>query len=259
MIYKPKRVKVKNVKKLVEGLKLIRVKSKLNPKPGQFLQVYIPNIGECPISSASYNKNYIDFLINNVGNVTNKLYNIKKNNYIFIRGPYGKGYPLARIKGKDLVIIAGGCGIAPLRALMEYSNKHRLDFKQLYIFLGFRNPSLILFKNEINKWSKKYNVEITVDKRDKNWKGNVGLITSILEKSKLNSHDKIVMMCGPPIMIKFVVEKLKKSGFKDEQLYVNLERHMKCGIRKCGHCMIRGKYVCEDGPVFRYDEVKEDG
>ncbi|MBU2633683.1 MAG: FAD/NAD(P)-binding protein [Nanoarchaeota archaeon] len=258
MIYTPKKVKIEFVREIGDNVFLIRIKSKIDPKPGQFLQVYIPNIGECPISNASYNKEYVDLLINNVGDVTNKLCGLKKGDFLFIRGHYGKGYPLKCMQGKNLVIIGGGCGSAPLRSVIEYVDKHRLDFKQIYVFLGFRDSENILFKDDIIKWEKKYNVEVTVDKGDKNWKGDVGLITKLLEKSKLNSHDKIVMMCGPPVMIKFVIDVLKKFSFKEDQMYVSLERHMKCGVKKCGHCMIRGKYVCEDGPVFRYDEVNDE-
>lgn len=230
----------------------------MNPKPGQFLQIYIPNFGECPISNASYNKEHIDFMIRIVGNVTSKIEEIKKNNYLFVRGPYGRGYPIQYMKNNNIVVIGGGCGLAPLRALMQYVEINRKNFKDLFLFLGFRTPSDVLFKEDIEYWMKKYNVRLSVDKADSGWKYDVGLIPNIMEKSGLDNREKMIMMCGPPLMIKFSIETLRKLGFNDDQIFISMERHMKCGVKKCGHCMVKGKYVCEDGPVFRYDRLNDD-
>ncbi|MFH1209867.1 MAG: FAD/NAD(P)-binding protein [archaeon] len=258
MIYMPKKCKVLSVRKLKEDVIFIRVKSKLNPKPGQFLQIYVPNVGECPISNASYSKEHIDFLIRNVGNVTSKLYEIREGDFMFIRGPYGKGYPLHYMENNNIISIGGGCGIAPLKALMEYIKNNRKKFKEIFLFLGFRTSNDILFREDIESWIKDYNVILSVDKTDREWKYSTGLIPNLLEKSGLNNNEKMVLMCGPPLMIKFSIESLKKMGFNDDQIFISMERHMKCGVKKCGHCMIKGRYVCEDGPVFRYDELKDE-
>ena len=159
------------------------------------------------------------------------------------------------MKGRDIVVIAGGTGIAPPRSALDYVEKHRKKYGKVRVFLGFRNPEDIWFKDDVDKWKKKFETNITVDAPDENWKGPVGVVTKILEDK--NFCEKCVfIICGPPVMIKFVIQLLKKKNMKDEQIYVSLERQMKCGTGKCGHCMIHGKYVCKDGPVFRYDEIK---
>lgn len=251
--YVPKQYSVLNVIKETSDTSTFRVNCKLKHMPGQFVMVSLLGIGECPISIASYSK-YIDLSIRNVGNVTNAIHKLKKGNKVFIRGPLGNGYPMEKFYNKNIILIGGGTGVAPLKGVVEYILAKRGKFKDLDIFLGYRSPYNILFKRDFKEW-KKFNFYITVDEADRKWKRDVGLITKLIEKSKPSSKNSIVIICGPPIMIKFVVKTLRKFGFKDEQIYMSLERLMKCGIGKCGHCLIKGRYVCKDGPVFNYKEA----
>ncbi len=254
--YIPKFYKIIEKKQQTNDTYLLRVKASIPYEPGQFFQVSVLNIGEAPISVCSYQKEYIDLNVRDVGSVTHALCNLKIGDKVGIRGPYGHGYPMELMKGNNIVIIAGGTGFSPVRGVVEYIEQHSQDFKGMKMFLGFRTPDDILFRDEIENWSKKFEVNLTVDKGDDKWKGKVGLVTKILEDSKMNNQNKVVVTCGPPIMIKFVILTLKKLGFNDDQIYVSLERMMSCGIQKCGNCLVGGKYVCKDGPVFNYKEAK---
>ena len=255
--YLPKELKIESVKKMTEDTSLFRLKNTLNeiPLPGEFVEASIFGIGESPISICNYESTHIELLIRNVGNVTNKLFNLKQKEKMLIRGPYGTGYPMNELKNKDLVIIAGGTGIAPPRSVIQYLLKNKKKYKNVSIFLGFRSFKDILFHEEINEWKKHFKVYITIDQKDKNWNGDVGVITNLLDKYKIPKKPKFVL-CGPPIMIKFVIKNLIAKKYSDSDMYISFERNMKCGIGKCGHCMIHGKYVCTDGPVFRYDLSK---
>jgi len=256
-MYKPKLVKIDKKTKQTEGEYLFRINHKITHDPGQFLQVSVLGIGEAPISICSYSEDYIEFSVRAVGDVTSALCSLNKGDTIGIRGPYGKGYPMRFLKGNSAIIVGGGCGIAPQRSIIEYIEKNRGDFFDVLLFFGFRNPEEILFKEDMERWKNKFDLNLTVDKGDKNWAGNVGFVTELLEKREIENRSKVVFMCGPPMMIKFVIDILKKKGFNNDQLFISYERHMKCGEGVCGHCMIHGKYTCKDGPVFRYDEVKD--
>ncbi len=254
--YLPAKAKISKITEECEGIKTFRISHSLKHEPGQFVEISVLGIGECPISMCSSSDKHLDLCIRDVGNVTHKIHTLKPEDSVFIRGPYGTGYPMKEMKGRDLIIIGGGTGTAPLRAVLEHIEQNRKSYNDVQTFLGFRSPSDILFKSDMKRWEKAFNLNITVDKADKGWKGPVGVVTLLLEKAKLNK-DAVVITCGPPIMIKFVIETLKKKGFRDEQIYVSLERLMYCGIGKCGHCMMGNKYICKDGPVFRYDKVKD--
>ncbi|MBC8495301.1 FAD/NAD(P)-binding protein [archaeon] len=257
-LYKLKKYLIKDVIKQTNDNTMIRIQTNLNPIPGQFVQVSIPGIGEAPISSASYNKKELDLNFRVVGSVTEALNKFKKGDKVYLRGPYGNGYPMEKFKGQNLILVGGGCGVAPLRGIIEYIDKHREDYKHVELFFGFRTPSDVLFKNEVLEWSKRYNLNLSVDKAPEEnlFHCPVGFVTQILERVNISNENSSVLMCGPPIMIDKSIEIIKQKGFTDEQIWVSLERHMKCCTGKCGHCMINGKYVCSDGPVFRYDEVK---
>jgi len=259
IIYEPKKYKLLDVIPQTEDNTLFRIKTKLNPQPGQFVEVSIPGIGEAPISSASYSNKLLDLNVRTVGAVTENLMEFKKGEKIHLRGPYGNGYPMDKYKGKNLILIGGGCGVAPLRGILEYVDAHRMDYKDIFIFFGFRTPGDILFKDEISNWNKNYHMFLSVDQAvgDNPFNCPVGFVTQILTDTDIPSKDSEILICGPPIMITKTVEVLKTKGFTDEQVWVSLERNMKCSTGKCGHCMIHGKYVCLDGPVFRYDEVKD--
>lgn len=252
MIYTPEKHKIIEVFDETQYTKTFRVEYARKHYPGQFVQVSLPGYGECPISIASYNPKYLDLTIRNVGNLTQAIHGLKKGDYLYLRGPYGSGYPMIDLRGKDLVIIGGGTGVAPLRSVVEYVEAHPHEYRNVQIFLGFRNEERLLFRECIDKWCRCFETSVTLDTCTKSWKKDVGPVTTLLEKTKFNKERAIVLTCGPPVMIRFVVQSLKKKKFDDRQIYVSLERMMSCGVGKCGHCRIHKKYVCKDGPVFNY-------
>ena len=224
--------------------------------PGEFFLLSIPGIGEAPFSVCSCSEEAVQFNIRGVGDVSNKLLELKEGDNMWLRGPYGNGYPMNDLKGNNLFIIGGGTGVAPLRGLLKYVEQHGQDYKEVHACFGFRTPSEILFKKDMEEWSKKFNVCISVDKAPGNYKGRVCLVTRLVEESGLDNKNRAVFVCGPPIMMKFTVKSLEEMGFSHEQIFLSFERRMKCGVGMCGHCMISGLYVCKDGPVFRYDKVR---
>ncbi|MGM5482531.1 MAG: FAD/NAD(P)-binding protein [Nanobdellota archaeon] len=236
--------------------KLFRFKTKIDHMPGQFVELSILGIGECPISICSDSREHLDLTIREVGTVTKKLFTLGKSAKVGIRGPYGNGYPMHEFEGKNLILIGGGTGFAPLRGVIKYLENHKNKFNDINIFAGFRTPEDILFKDEIKKWKKKFNFELIVDKKTKGWRGNVGVITDPIKKAYIEPENTEVLICGPPIMIKFVKEVLFEKGFKKNQIWLSLERDMQCGIGKCGHCMINNYYVCKDGPVFNLTKIE---
>ncbi len=233
--------------------------AELNHQPGQFVEVSILGIGEAPISvsSSPTRSGTFELVVREVGNVTHALHQLQPGDKVGIRGPFGKGFPVDEYKGKDVLIIGGGIGLVPLRSLIQYVIDNRSDFGRLIILYGTRNPSEILFKPEIEQWQDDPNVEfhMTVDRADEDWKGNVGVITTLIPPLQLDLDNTIAAVCGPPIMYKFVIMALRSKHMANEQIWVSLERRMKCGLGKCGHCQINGLYVCQDGPVFNYAKI----
>lgn len=230
---------------------------KLNYLPGQFFQVSIPGFGEAPISVCSYSDEFLEFNVRAVGDVTNEIVKLEPGDSLWLRGPYGTHYPMKEMIGKSLMIVGGGTGVAPLRGVLKYVEKHRADYDRVHLFIGFRNPEAIIFKKDIELWNRIFDMHFTVDKADSGYKGKVGLVTQVCEQSGLDCNNKTAIVCGPPAMIKFTVIVLEKMGFSHGQVYVSEERRMKCGVGMCGHCMISGIYVCKDGPVFRFDQIEK--
>lgn len=262
--YKPMKGKIIEIKKLTEKEKFFKIqlegKIDLAHEPGQFVMVSIFGYGEAPISicSSPTDKEYFDLTVRNVGSLTNALHNLNKGDIVGIRGPFGKGFPIDYMFGYDLVIVAGGLGIVPLRSLIRYILSHRNDFGEVQMLLGCRTPKELLFKDEVKEWMKRAEIKFncTVDKADPDWKGNIGLITTLIPGVDINPARTYAVVVGPPIMYRFVIAKLLEKNVPDHQIIVSLERRMRCGLGKCGHCQIEGVYVCQKGPVFDYSQLK---
>ncbi|MBT4823892.1 FAD/NAD(P)-binding protein [Candidatus Woesearchaeota archaeon] len=255
----PKKKKIIDFKRETSINFTLKLDWKVKHDPGQFMMVGIPGIGECPISICSYSDQYVELSIREVGNVTKALGNLKKGGFVFARGPFGRGYPMHYFKGNNVIIVGGGCGIAPLKGVIEYITKNRTDFKDVLLYLGYRSPDDVIFEEQLKSWEKKFCLNVSYDKAPAKscYDGKVGFVTELIRKSKFDNKNKIVFICGPPIMMETVINILKKKKFNNDQIYISAERRMQCGGGKCGHCMIHGVYVCKDGPVFRYDELMD--
>ncbi len=251
------------VEQFTEKEKLFEIKlpggRDLGHQPGQFVEVSLFGIGEAPISVSSSpgKKGSFEICVRAVGDVTNKLHTMKAGDKVGIRGPFGKGFDVNELKGKDIVYIGGGIGMVPLRSLVNYTIENKKDYGRLIMLYGAKSPSELLFKDEIPCWEKNTEYHVTVDQGDKDWKGNVGVITTLIPPLKLDLKKTVAVVVGPPIMYKFAIMALNSKGFADEQIIVSLERRMKCGLGKCGHCQINHTYVCQDGPVFNYAKIRD--
>ncbi len=245
---------------LIKTFKIKTLSDSIEFTPGQFVMIYVPGIGESPfaISSSPFNKEYIKVSVRAVGDVTKALHRLSPKSLIGVRGPLGNGFPIDKFTGKDVVIIAGGTGLFGVTSLLWYIYEKRSDFNDVKILYGARTPRDIVRKRELDKWSDRIEVLLTVDRGDETWRGNVGVVTTLLDKVKINYPNTLFVVCGPPLMLKATYSRLLSEGAKRENIYVSLERHMKCGIGKCGRCMLsNGLYVCKDGPVFTCNQLPE--
>lgn len=264
-LYYPMMSEIVKVKHLTATEKQFEIvlpdKQSLNHQPGQFVEVSIFGFGEAPISisSSPMKSPTFDLTVRRTGKLTDKMHTLEAGSTIGIRGPFGNGFDVDKFKGKDMLFIAGGIGLAPLKSLIDYTIDKRQNFGRLIIAYGTKYPSEILFSEEIDKWKNRDDVEfhMTVDRADDKWKGKVGVITTLIPPLELNVENTITSIVGPPIMYKFVLMSLKSKRIPDENIYLSLERRMKCGVGKCGHCQINHSYVCQDGPVYHYPKVKE--
>lgn len=238
-----------------------KLQKSFSPAPGQFMMLSLFGIGESAISlSGTSNNGSVTTTIRNVGSVTNAVLRLKEGDFIGMRGPYGNGWPLERAEGKNVLIVVGGMGIVPLRGVVNYIKNNRKKFGDLEIIYGARTPDDMLFRYEFEKWKqiKNTRLDLTVDELpiETTSKCKIGLVTSCFPNMKTHHKNAIVLVCGPEIMMRYAAKCLETIGFKDRQIYLSLERRMKCGIGKCGHCQIGLKYVCKDGPVFNYADIK---
>jgi sulfite reductase subunit B len=260
--YRPIKAEVLDVVTETPTIKTIRFKpaDPISFRTGQFVEITIPGAGEAPFTPSSKPsvKDVLEVSVMKVGKVTEKVHQLKKGDTIGVRGPFGNGYPLDDFKGKELLVVGGGCGFAPLRSLMYSLFEISSQFKKLFFRGGCKAPSEFLYRKEIESWGKRpdLNIQLTVDKGDESWKGPVGVVTTILDSAQMDYKNGIVVLCGPPIMMKFGAKKVVEMGFKEENMYLSMEKNMSCGIGKCGHCRLGTHYCCKDGPVFRYDKIK---
>ncbi len=228
--------------------------------PGQFVEVSVAGIGEAPITitSSPTQKNGFELVIRKIGNVTNAVHNLREGAKIGIRGPLGDGmYPIEEAKGKNLVFICGGLGLVPQRSFINYVLDNRDDYGEVTILQGTKCYEQRLFVKEVAAWEERADVDLleTIDEPHNAWKGSVGVVTKLIPKIKTDLKGAVVLVCGPPVMYKFVLMSLEEYEVPHENIFLNLERKMKCGVGKCGHCQINNVYCCMDGPVFRYSDL----
>ena len=264
-IYIPSMARLLRVEQLTELEKLFTLElpqgHSLGNEPGQFVEVSLFGIGEAPISvssSPSRSNGTFELCVRRVGDVTNAMHQLEPGAMLGIRGPFGNPFPIDRMEGKDILFAAGGLGLAPLRSLINQVLDRRGRFGRVIILYGAKQPGELLFRDELADWAERDDVEfhLTVDRGDETWNGHVGVITTLFPDITVNSRATVAATCGPPIMYRFVLMELLGKGIPETQIYLSLERRMKCGVGKCGHCQINGLYCCQDGPVFRYADIK---
>jgi len=230
-------------------------------KPGQFIQLSIFGVGEAPFSICSHpSPDTLEFeiAVRKIGTVTSALHALEPGQKVGVRGPYGTFFPVQEFVGKDTLFIAGGLGYIPLRSLLNYQLRHRDEFGRIIILIGTRTPSERIFVHQIEELAGRQDVEIleTVDRAEEGWTGNVGVVSTLLPKLSMDIDNTYVAMVGPPIMYRFVIKDCCGLGISSDRIYVSLERKMKCGLGKCGHCQINGKSACIHGPVFKYTAIE---
>lgn len=263
-LYLPRMAELTAVQALTEREKLFAFRldkgQALGQQPGQFVEVSLFGIGEAPISvSSSPTRNgTFELCVRSTGDVTNAMHRMAAGEWVGIRGPFGHGFPVEKMRGKDILFAAGGIGLAPLRSLIQFVLDERQSFGRVIILFGCRNPSEILFTKELEEWGQRKDVEfhMTVDRAGPEWKGHVGVITTLFPSIAVNPRSTVAVTCGPPIMYRFVLIEMLAKGLPENQIYLSLERRMKCGVGKCGHCQINGVYCCQEGPVFTYAQIR---
>jgi sulfhydrogenase subunit gamma (sulfur reductase) len=266
-VYVPGPAKIVAVRELSALDKLFTVElpwgQTLGHQPGQFVEVSALGVGEAPISissSPSRSNGTFELCVRRVGDVTNALHGLEVGATIGVRGPFGHGFPLEKMLGKDLLMAIGGLGMAPARSLINQvlDASGRGTFGRVVILYGAKRPGELLFRDELDAWSRRADVEIhlTVDRPEESWTGHIGVITSLFRLVTVNPRNTVAVTIGPPVMYRFVLMELMGKGIPEGQIYLSLERRMKCGIGKCGHCQINDAYVCLDGPVFCFKDIE---
>jgi len=228
--------------------------------PGQFSMVSVHGVGALPISISGdpAEPKCLVYTVRSVGKATHALVSRKVGEELGVRGPFGRGWPLEAARGKDIVVVAGGIGLAPLRPLIYEVLQHRALYGRLVVLYGARSPREVLYPGELKAWARQPETQFltTVDYGGLNWHGHVGVVTTLLKYARLQPSRSVAMICGPEIMMRFVTRDLEAQGMKREDIYVSMERNMKCGIGFCGHCQYGPHFICKDGPVFCYDQIR---
>jgi len=261
-LYKPIEAKVERITSESPGIKslLLKPKEDFEFATGQFIQLTLPGLGEAPFtpSSSPLDTKKLEVTVMEAGYITSRLHQLKKGAKLGIRGPLGEGYPLDEYEGKDVVILGGGVGLAPLRSLLLKLIAEKQKYKSITLLYGSKTPQDIIYKSEFKSWAKA-GVKIlrSVDKKDGAWKETVGVVTVLLDKVKINKKNTVGIVCGPPIMMKFGTLKCLEVWIPEKAIYLSMERNMSCGIGKCGHCAFGPYFVCKDGPVFKYSLIKK--
>ncbi len=260
------KAEITNIIRLTEAEKLFHLRivddvdrERFTFLPGQFVMVEVPGYGEVPISisSSTSNKGFIEVCIRKAGTVTNALHRARRGAKVGIRGPFGTHCPLTRMTGQSILLIAGGLGLAPLRAPVYYVTENRAEFKDVHILYGTKSPDQLLFDYQYESWRRidDVDMQIIVEEPNDSWNGPVGLITKLLGDLDVTPNETYAIVCGPPVMFKFVCQQLSQMGIPMDQMFVSLERRMHCGMGKCCRCNVGATYTCTDGPVFDYWSV----
>ena len=229
--------------------------------PGQFNMLYDFGMGEVAISISGdpFRADRTIHTIRAVGSVTQHLRQLKRGAVIGVRGPYGSGWPVDAARGQDLLIVAGGLGLAPLRPVIYHLLRRRKDFGRCTLLYGTRTPSDILYRRELETWRSRldFDVAITVDRGQDDWRGHVGVVPSLLKNVAVDATKTVALLCGPEVMMRFTIRELQRCGVPDDRIYLSMERNMKCGVGFCGHCQYSRSFVCKDGPIYRYDRIRD--
>jgi NAD(P)H-flavin reductase len=227
---------------------------------GQFVELSIFGVGEAPISisSAPSKQGFIELCVRDSGSVTGALHRMKCGDCVGLRGPFGRGFPFEQMRGHDVLLVAGGLGIAPLKSLINHIHDERHDFGKVTIAYGSRTPADIMFLDQFMMWQHRqdFDLHLLVSQPDEDWTGETGYVTQCLEHLEINPLRTYGAIVGPPVMYKSVIEEMRRKGISYDMIYMSFERHMKCGMGKCGHCAVGHQYICVDGPVFNYWEAK---
>ncbi|MCS7110112.1 MAG: FAD/NAD(P)-binding protein [Candidatus Caldarchaeum sp.] len=227
--------------------------------PGQFVMLYIYGVGEAPISISGKtpDDNTVFFTVRAVGPVTKAIVRKNIHDTIGVRGPFGVGWPLEEAVGHDVIVVAGGIGLAPLRQAIRHVIENREKYGQFFILYGARSPAELLYKTELKRWRSRLDTQllVTVDRGDEKWRGHIGVVTTLFRNIRLDPKKTYALVCGPEIMMKYTVLELKNQGVPDHRIFLSMERNMKCGVGLCGHCQFGPHFVCKDGAVFRFSEI----
>ena len=228
--------------------------------PGQFNMLYVFGVGESAISISSdpARSTSLDHTIHRVGTVTSALARMKRGDVIGLRGPYGSSWPVSAAEGKDVCIVSGGIGLAPLRPVIYSMVRRRALYRRIIVLYGGRSPLDLLYRVELERWANESDIEtlVTVDRGDSSWKGHIGVVTSLFNYIKLDARETVAYVCGPEIMMKFSVDELERWGVPSDQIYVSMERNMKCAVGFCGHCQMGPTFICKEGPVYPLGRVR---
>lgn len=227
---------------------------------GQFIELTVPGVGEAPFtpSSSHFQREQLEMTIMKVGRATSALFELKPGDVLGVRGPYGKKYPLERFEGREVYIVGGGVGLAPLRALFLALTHEIGKYKRILLRYGARTPADIVYKDQVKEWQRmdRVDVDLSVDVSDERWTRKVGVVTCLMDEIPCDVKTSVAVVCGPPIMMKFVTQRLLDAGFAGENVYLSMEKNMSCGVGQCRHCRVGPYLACKDGPVLTWDQVK---
>lgn len=258
--YRVARVRRENHDTFTIELQIVDGTTAFSFQPGQFNMLYVHGVGEIPISISGdpARTDRVLHTTRRVGSVTSAMQKLRAGEVVGLRGPFGTAWPMKAAEGRDFVIVTGGIGLAPLRPCIYHLLATRKRYKRAVLLYGARSPADMLFTTELKKWGQlgDFNVQTTVDRATEGWRGNVGVVTTLIPNAPFDPSDAIVLICGPEVMMRFTVKALELRGVPRENIYVSMERNMKCAIGLCGHCQYGPEFICKDGPVFPFERIE---